>query len=139
MTWYSSLLGVFANNLDLGRKYAKHERLLYLIHTHDVTNFYQLLTPESHALFCQKHCLKCLMCMPLRVKDMLVSRQNWWLLSLKNRFFVEIIEITHKITVYLRYVCLLCFFYIESFEVPFLGPFFDKIFNKLVCRCKLFE
>ena len=31
------------------------------------------------------------------------------------------------------------FFYIESFEVSFLGPFFDKILNKLACRCKPFE
>ena len=127
MTWYYSLLGVFANNLDLGRKYAKHERLMYLIHTHDVTNFYQLLTPESHALFCQKHCLKCLMCMPLRVKGMLVSRQNWWLLSLKNRFFVEIIDITHKITVCLRYVCLLFFLDWKFWRAIFGAIFWQNI------------
>lgn len=33
LTQCSSLLGVFVNDLALGRKYAKHEKVLYLINT----------------------------------------------------------------------------------------------------------
>ena len=53
LTRYSSLLGLFVNDLALGRKYAKHERLLYLINTHNITGFHQLLTPVNHAFFLQ--------------------------------------------------------------------------------------
>ena len=83
--------------------------------------------------------MKALMCMLLRDKGMLVSRQYDAFHRLKpaflcgnnrhdapnNRLFAVRLPIV--------------FFYIESFEEPFLGPFFDKIFNKLACWWKPFE
>lgn len=33
LTRHSSLLGLFVNDLALGRKYAKHEKVLYLFDT----------------------------------------------------------------------------------------------------------
>ncbi len=51
MTRHPSLLGLFVNNLALGRKYAKHERVLYLINTQCFMYFRQQLTPMRHAFF----------------------------------------------------------------------------------------
>lgn len=51
LTRYPSLLGLFVNNLALGRKYAKHEQVLYLINTQYFMYFRQQLTPMRHAFF----------------------------------------------------------------------------------------
>lgn len=51
LTRHTSLLGLFVNNLALGRKYAKHERVLYLINTQYFMCFLQQLTPMRHAFF----------------------------------------------------------------------------------------
>lgn len=51
LTRHPSLLGLFANNLALGRKYAKHEQVLYLINTQYFMYFRQQLTPIRHAFF----------------------------------------------------------------------------------------
>lgn len=51
LTRYPSFLGLFVNNLALGRKYAKHERVLYLINTQCFMYFRQQLTPMRHAFF----------------------------------------------------------------------------------------
>ena len=51
LTRHPSLLGLFVNNLALGRKYAKHELVLYLINTQCVVYFRQQLTPMHHAFF----------------------------------------------------------------------------------------
>lgn len=51
LTPHPSLLGIFANNLALGRKYAKHEQVLYLINTQYFMYFRQQLTPIRHAFF----------------------------------------------------------------------------------------
>lgn len=37
LTRHSSLLGLFVNNLALGRKYAKHEQVLYLVDNLSIT------------------------------------------------------------------------------------------------------
>lgn len=58
LTRYPSLLGVFVNNLDLGRKFVRYERRLYLIDMRGVTDFQALPASESHALFSQKHCFR---------------------------------------------------------------------------------
>lgn len=51
LTRHPSLLGLFVNNLALGRKYAKHERALHLINTQHVVYFHQQLTFMRHAFF----------------------------------------------------------------------------------------
>lgn len=51
LTRHPSLLGLFVNNLALERKYAKHERALYLINTQHIVYFHQQLTPIRHAFF----------------------------------------------------------------------------------------
>ncbi len=51
LTGHPSLLGLFVNNLALGRKYAKHEQVLYLINTQYFMYFRQQLTPMRHAFF----------------------------------------------------------------------------------------
>lgn len=51
LTRHPSFLGLFVNNLALGCKYGKHERLLHLINTHNITGFHQLLAPKNHAFF----------------------------------------------------------------------------------------
>ena len=54
LTRHSSLLGLFANNLALGCKYAKHEQALYLINTQYVVYFFQQLTPHAPCVFLTK-------------------------------------------------------------------------------------
>lgn len=56
LTRYPSLLGLFVNNLALGRKYAKHEQVLYLINTQYFMYFRQQLALMRLAFFLQKHC-----------------------------------------------------------------------------------
>ena len=126
LIWYSSLLGVFVNNLDLGRQYAKHERLLYLIHTYDVTSFLPIVESRKSSAYLTKALLEAPKCMLLRVKGMLVSRQNDDIYRLKPAIFVEIIEITHQITVCLRYVCLLIFSILKVLKCRFWGYFLIK-------------
>lgn len=53
LTRYPSLLGVFVNNLDLGRKFVRYERCSYLVVMRDVTDFQALPVSERHALFSQ--------------------------------------------------------------------------------------
>lgn len=56
LTRHPSLLGLFVNNLALGRKYAKHEKVLYLVDNLSITVNYQQLIPMRLAFFLQKHC-----------------------------------------------------------------------------------
>ena len=54
------------------------------------------------------------------------KQAKWCLLSFKTRLFVEIIEITHKITACLQYVCLLFFSILKVLKCRFWGHFLIK-------------